>query len=137
MKTKTALIQPQTTHKTDDHKSLPNKTLTPGKALLEGRLERNAPTWLKRQVFARYGLLWAHRLMYDVDHLVPLCLGGTNDLENLWPHSWKAPYTPRHKCRLESVLRRLVAKGMLSLREAQDHLMQSWVVAFRRFLGER
>jgi len=35
--------------------------------------------------FARYNVPWADRHDYEDDHLLPLCLGGADVAENLWP----------------------------------------------------
>lgn len=39
-------------------------------------------------VFARDGIpagLWS---LYELDHVIPLCLGGSNDVANLWAELW-------------------------------------------------
>lgn len=50
--------------------------------------QRYVTTAMKKKVLAKYGVPWAQRGLYEVDHLVPLCLGGSNDLSNLWAESW-------------------------------------------------
>src|SRR6266478_2722815 len=51
----------------------------------------------------------------EVDHLIPLELGGSNDIKNLWPQ----PIDPRpgsyEKDELENLLHRLVCEGRISL----------------------
>jgi hypothetical protein len=37
------------------------------------------------EVLLRYGLQPGPRLDYEIDHLIPLCLGGSDDFTNLWP----------------------------------------------------
>lgn len=39
----------------------------------------------RRADFARYGLPWSERSRYEDDHLVPLCLGGSDTMANRWP----------------------------------------------------
>jgi hypothetical protein len=61
--------------------------------------ERNVPLEEKRQVYALYGVHPAVktvngkriRTCCEVDHLISLELGGSNDVKNLWPQ----PYLPR------------------------------------------
>ena len=36
-------------------------------------------------IMAEYGLPMGAHPQYEVDHLVPLCLGGNDDDRNLWP----------------------------------------------------
>lgn len=52
--------------------------------------KRNVSTDQKNRVFANYRQLGFHlnpklRRDYKIDHLIPLCAGGGNDMSNLWP----------------------------------------------------
>lgn len=51
--------------------------------------EREVDSWTKELVFIKYRELGfslsGERSRYKVDHLIPLCAGGSNELENLWP----------------------------------------------------
>lgn len=98
-------------------------------------LARHVPLSRKREVFGRYGVLWAERWRYDLDHLVPLCLGGTNEAINLWPHAWDSAHPPRLKMRLERRLVRHVKRGMIALKQAQWMLMSDWIAAFHLHFG--
>ncbi len=71
---------------------------------------------------------------YDIDHLIPLSLGGSNDLRNLWPHPYHETYGPRAKARLECKLRTLVKSHILPLKEAQRKLRENWVQAMLELL---
>lgn len=46
--------------------------------------KRRVTLTIRRTVLARYGVPWAKRSSVEIDHLIPLCLGGSNDLSNLW-----------------------------------------------------
>lgn len=46
--------------------------------------KRHVTLTMRRTVLARYGVPWARRGTVEIDHLVPLCLGGSNDLTNIW-----------------------------------------------------
>ena len=37
------------------------------------------------EVLLRYGLPAGPHPDYEIDHLIPLCLGGSDDFSNLWP----------------------------------------------------
>ena len=62
-----------------------------------------------------------------VDHLIPLELGGSNDIKNLWPQ----PDDPRpgdgEKDQLENELHHQVCSGEMSLGEAQKCIASDWV----------
>jgi hypothetical protein len=59
----------------------------------------------------------------ELDHLIPLEIGGANDLSNLWPEAGKIP-NPKDK--IENELRRDVCAGTISLAEAQADIAQDW-----------
>ncbi len=73
----------------------------------------------------------------ELDHLVPLALGGAPDaIENLWlePRAgteWNAT----RKDDLEAVLPRLVCTGRISLSEAQRAIADDWTVAWEKYIG--
>jgi hypothetical protein len=63
----------------------------------------------------------------EIDHLISLELGGSNDLANLWPE----PYSPadvgaRVKDQLEDELHREVCAGKISLPAAQKCIATDW-----------
>lgn len=45
---------------------------------------RHVTLTMRRTVLAKYGVPWARRGTVEIDHYIPLCLGGSNDLINLW-----------------------------------------------------
>ncbi len=78
----------------------PNPKLTPGVACAEqdpdfkgfdypshvARCNRNISTLEKQRVAANYGNIPASEWKnYEFDHLLPLCAGGSNSDQNLWP----------------------------------------------------
>ena len=71
----------------------------------------------------------------ELDHLVPLELGGSNDATNLWP---EYPPTPNPKDKVENALNAAVCEGRVSLTAAQDAIAADWLTAEkeRNILGE-
>ena len=69
----------------------------------------------------------------ELDHLVPLELGGSNDATNLWP---EYPPTPNPKDKVEDALNAAVCEGRVSLAAAQDAIAADWLTAEKK-LGPR
>ena len=86
----------------------------------------------KHAVYAEYGIRPSPAARYEIDHLVPLELGGSNGPRNLWPQPM---VEAREKDRLENRLHDLVCSGQMSLPEAQRTIASDWIEAYRRFLG--
>ncbi len=96
---------------------------TPGYA----KSVRNVPQAEKDQVYAEYGIAHHKAGDYEVDHLVSLELGGSNEIANLWPEA--ASPTPgfHQKDRYENYLHDQVCSGAISLQEAQRRIAQNWL----------
>lgn len=76
---------------------------------------RNLTTEEKKEVSRRYNLPWEEHSAYQFDHLLSLCLGGSNDLRNIWP----MPYEDaRAKAKLESALCIRLKNGEITQAEA-------------------
>lgn len=65
----------------------------------------------------------------ELDHLVPLELGGSNDATNLWP---EYPPTPNPKDKVENALNAAVCEGHVSLTAAQDAIASDWLTAEKK-----
>lgn len=88
-------------------------------------LRRRTTPAMKRDAYAKYGIYSQRRGQYQVDHLIPLCLGGADTQENLWPQSYDNPYwTAARKDQLERIICRRVCDGSnpYSLEEAQERM---------------
>jgi len=62
----------------------------------------------------------------ELDHLVSLELGGSNDAANLWPET---PPTPNPKDKVENALHRAVCEGRVTLAAAQRAIARDWLTA--------
>ncbi len=89
----------------------------------------------KLEVFARYGISIRDRGNYRIDHLIPVALGGTNALENLWPQPIDGLGGPPAKDALELALHALVCDGDLTLQEAQTVVAADWWQAYESYVG--
>ena len=80
------------------HGGLPDSACTPGAIFAYATVQeictpgysrsvRNVPYSEKDQAYAEYGIQSHYPGQYEVDHLVPLELAGSNDIANLWPEA--------------------------------------------------
>jgi hypothetical protein len=92
---------------------------------------------VRAEVFSAYKIPRPLRTAYELDHLVPLELGGSNAPRNLWPQPRAGRWNARRKNRLERRLRRRVCSGELSLDAARQAIGQDWRIAYRQLLEVR
>lgn len=123
---------------------VPDSKLTPGDIIPTATKEvvcvpgytktvRNVPESLKKQVFQEYGID-PKSDKFEVDHLISLELGGSNDIKNLWPQSYTTdPLNAHSKDKLEDHLHSLVCKGVITLTEAQKEIATDWVFAYKKY----
>ncbi|HEY5472225.1 MAG TPA: HNH endonuclease signature motif containing protein, partial [Candidatus Limnocylindrales bacterium] len=121
-----------------DPRLYPDPALTPGDELPVTAAQvsvpgyasgvRDVPTSEKAQVFAEYDLSYPQPTgAYECDHFIPLCLGGSNSIENLWPE----PAPQFHwKDGLEVHLWHEVQAGTLSLEQAQAQITVDWYASW-------
>ena len=97
---------------------------------------RNVPQSEKYAVEAEYGM--AQRLYgrtLEIDHIISLELGGSNDIANLFPE--KASPAPGYhvKDKLENKLHSMVCSGQKSLRSAQREIATNWQKLYKTVYG--
>lgn len=123
----------------------PNPKLTPGatitvplaKLCMPGYASqvRNVPESEKQAVYREYGIAHHATGQYEIDHLISLELGGSNDIKNLWVESYiTKPLNAHVKDKLENRLHALVCHGKLSLKDAQMAIRTDWVAAYRKYV---
>ena len=115
---------------------LPNPKLTPGRVAESDKDRAGVTVAMEQKVFARYRLAWASRAAFKMDHLIPRELGGADTIDNLWPQSLHArPYGPDRKELLADVLRLKIARGQMTLAQAQEQIRNDWIDAFVEQVG--
>jgi hypothetical protein len=127
---------------------LPDRRCSPGAFFTDATLAmictpgysakvRNVPESEKAAVYAEYGIPRTHYARpYEIDHIVSLELGGSNDVANLYPEAASNPSPGYHvKDRLENRLHSLVCSHQLGLRSVQRAIASNWVVLYRSVYG--
>jgi hypothetical protein len=90
----------------------------------------------KAAVYAEYGIPRTHyQRPYEVDHIVSLELGGSNDISNLYPEAASPRPGYHDKDRLENRLHTLVCAKKLSLRSVQRAIASNWLALYTKVIG--
>lgn len=127
--------------------SLPNPLLTPGKA----------DTLDTKALLASYGgqtYSQAHRAVSsgekaavckeypqnckgekEIDHLYPLCAGGSNDITNLWAEPGTGEWNFHDKDKLEAEICRRIKAGTLDPHMAYQKITTNWIAYYQEMFG--
>jgi Protein of unknown function (DUF3761) len=94
---------------------------------------RNVPQSEKFQVEREYGTpARYYGRSIEIDHIVPLELGGSNDITNLYPEPGSGDASYHVKDKLENNLHDLVCSGAMALRTAQRQIAANWEALYTR-----
>lgn len=121
--------------------ALPDSQCTPGDVLKDVTSEqicqsgyaksvRNVPESEKNQAYSEYGIASHTAGQYEVDHLVSLELGGSNDISNLWPEPANPTPGFHEKDKVENYLHDQVCSGKISLQDAQIKIATDWMSVY-------
>jgi hypothetical protein len=128
--------------------TLPDPSLTPGSARTTSASDvcsdphtaqyRHWSRERDNHILEEYGLPFgSSHLNYEIDHLIPLDIGGSDLDSNLWPEprsnivEWRASAEAKDK--LEWRLHDLVCSGELDLVEAQHEIVEDWQAAYTKY----
>ena len=127
----------------------PDKTLTGGSVRTGDRIaacghggeHRGAMSAARRdEVLRRYGLTPGTHPNYEIDHLIPLCLGGSDDPSNLWSQPRRSiggTWNAEAKDRLERRMCDMVCAGEVDIATAQEAFATDWIAAYQKYYGLR
>jgi hypothetical protein len=97
---------------------------------------RDVPQSEKYAVEREYGMqVRLYGRTIEIDHIVSLELGGSNDIANLFPEPGSGIASYHAKDRLENRLHELVCAGQLGLRATQVRIAADWTALYRRAFG--
>jgi hypothetical protein len=97
---------------------------------------RNVPQAEKFRVEREYGMAAAYYgYAIEIDHIVPLELGGSNAIANLFPEPGSGAANYHAKDALENRAKAEVCDGQLSLRVARRGFARDWEALYRRLFG--
>lgn len=119
------------------NQALPDLTCSPGAVLTTNtkvicktgytKTVRNVTEATKKKVFKEYGIPYTLRSNYEVDHIISLELGGSNDISNLYPESYTIKDNARIKDKFENYLHKQVCEGKMDIVEAQKQISSDWL----------
>jgi hypothetical protein len=128
---------------------VPDPTLTPGavRTTDTGDVCRHGTNQLRHmtrersdKIMASYDLPGGRHPDYELDHLIPLGIGGDDNDLNVWPEpraTIEPQWNAERKDRLEAKLRALVCGGGLDIKVAQKAIADDWTEAWLRYVGEQ
>jgi hypothetical protein len=128
----------------------PNPNLTGGSVRIDGhdvhatcghsKAHRGSMSHARRdEILTRYGLPPGTHPDYEIDHLIPLCLGGSDDSSNLWPEprrTMEPTWNAEAKDRLERFMCDMVCAGQLDIGAAQEAI-KDWIAAYHKYYESR
>jgi hypothetical protein len=92
---------------------------------------RNVTEATKKKVFKEYSIPYSLRGNYEVDHIISLELGGSNDISNLYPESYTIKDNARIKDKFENYLHKQVCSGKMDIVEAQKQISSDWLTYYQ------
>jgi hypothetical protein len=124
---------------------VPDPTLTPGavRTVDAGEIcstgTRGLRHWSRERddrIMAEYGLPTGPHPDYEIDHLIPLGIGGADNDKNLWAEprrSIEKEWPAEKKDELEYRLRELICARQLDVSAAQQAIRDDWTETFKQY----
>lgn len=123
----------------------PNEVLTPGQIQTNDlniicyhyydQLLVEVPDDVVKKVYAKYMIDNPGYKQFEIDHFIPLALGGSNNIENLWPQPKTTPGY-KEKDYVQLYLRDQVCNHGMNLTEARKQITGDWYSLFLKVHGK-
>ena len=120
--------------------ALPDPACSPGAVLTTNvktictvgytKTVRDVSLATRKKVFSEYGIPYSQSVNYEVDHIISLELGGSNDISNLFPESYTIKDNARVKDVFENYLHKQVCNGSMTITEAQKEISSDWLTYY-------
>jgi hypothetical protein len=105
--------------------------------LTYSKRHRHTSSELKREVYEGYHIERAEQ-NFEIDHRVPVCLGGADVRENLWPQPGSEHPSYHDKDALEDqICRRVCRDQSMTLEEGQAIFLGDWIAGYEQIFGEK
>jgi hypothetical protein len=138
----TTLAKPQKSKNCEVRGPLPDPECTPGSVFAAATPEvlctpgytktvRSVSSKLRQALFGAYGIPYPQpQGSFELDHLVPLELGGDNSTANLFPEAATPNPGFKEKDLVENYLHQEVCAGRLPLAAAQKQIALNWLAVY-------
>lgn len=84
--------------------------------------KRRVSSGLKKQIYRNYGVPLKQKKQYTIDHLIPLSIGGSNSIHNLWP---EPKSIKKLRQNLEYDIYLALRKGQITQKEAINIILDA------------
>jgi len=128
---------------------LPNARLSPGQVAItdksklcphaDTKARRDVPESEKLAVCLEYGISAKNCTgkTYEIDHIISLELGGSNDVVNLFPEPYLPSPGAHQKDQVENWLHQQVCTGQMPLAVAQREIAADWYQPYLKMKAQR
>jgi len=121
---------------------VPNKSVTSKQFCVSGYTAgaRDVPDSVKNSIYSSYGIAKDESWCKcpegcEIDHLISLEIGGSNDPKNLWPQPYCGTWNAHMKDKLENWFHRQICSGAITVEEAQQEISSDWTKAYTKAFG--